>query len=160
MDDRTSTLGRAFTEKPYNTVTMKYTILILICLFSISVSAQTIAEEILQQNRNMEQAYNDGNLVEIANYYTKEAVIVGPGTEVIGNKAIVAYWKSLEGKNVKWELENVEITTYRDVVIQRGISHLHYYYEDTIVQSDVRFTLVWIQENNQWKISIDHYSPL
>tara|TARA_A100000171_G_C2140371_1_gene154963 strand:- start:8004 stop:8423 length:420 start_codon:yes stop_codon:yes gene_type:complete len=139
---------------------MKYTILILICLFSISVSAQTIAEEILQQNRNMEQAYNDGNLVEIANYYTKEAVIVGPGTEVIGNKAIVAYWKSLEGKNVKWELENVEITTYRDVVIQRGISHLHYYYEDTIVQSDVRFTLVWIQENNQWKISIDHYSPL
>lgn len=129
-------------------------------MFSMSVSAQTIAEEILQQNRNMEQAYNDGNLVEIANYYTKEAVIVGPGTEVIGNKAIVAYWKSLEGKNVKWELENVEITTYRDVVIQRGISHLHYYYEDTIVQSDVRFTLVWIQENNQWKISIDHYSPL
>lgn len=129
-------------------------------MFSMSVSAQTIAEEILQQNRNMEQAYNDGNLVEIANYYTKEAAIVGPGTEVIGNKAIVAYWNSLEGKNVKWELENVEITTYRDVVIQRGISHLHYYYEDTIVQSDVRFTLVWIQENNQWKISIDHYSPL
>lgn len=129
-------------------------------MFSICVSAQTISEEILQQNRNMEQSYNSGALVDIANYYTKNAAIVGPGTEVEGNTAIIAYWKGLEGRHVDWSLENVEITPYKDVVIQRGISHLKYYHNEAIVQSDVRFTLVWVREDNQWKINIDHYSPL
>lgn len=129
-------------------------------MLSFWVTAQTISEEILQQNRKMEQAYNSGALVDIANYYTKNAAIVGPGTEVKGNTAIIAYWKGLEGRHVEWKLENVEITSYKDVVIQRGISYLKYYYEEKIVQSDVRFTLVWIREDNQWKINIDHYSPL
>lgn len=160
MDDRAGTLGRPLREEKVNSKTMKYFSTIIYLFLATTVSGQSISEEILQQNRNMEQAYNDGNLVKIADYYASDGTIVGPGTEVIGNKAIASYWKGLEGKNVQWELENVEITLYENVVIQRGISHLQHYYEDKIVQSDVRFTLVWIQEDNQWKISIDHYSPL
>lgn len=137
-------------------------VIIFIAVISLTISgiAQTITEEILQQNRNMEQAYNSGDVTSIADYYTHNATIVGPRTEVKGHEAIVAYWKGLEGSHESWELENIEIIPYQDVVIQRGISHLRYYQQDKIVQSDVRFTLVWIQEDNQWKINIDHYTPL
>jgi uncharacterized protein (TIGR02246 family) len=135
-------------------------LLLSCCLLSSILSAQAVSEEILQQNRNMEQAYNTGDVTGIANYYTNQAAIVGPRTEVKGNAAIVAYWKGLEGRHVKWTLENIEITPYEEVVIQRGISHLQFYQDEKIVQSDVRFTLVWIKEDNQWKINIDHYSPL
>lgn len=108
----------------------------------------------------MEHTYAAGNVTAIADFYSNKAAIVGPRTEVIGNTAIVAYWKGLEGRHVKWTLENIEITPYKEVVIQRGISHLQFYQDEKIVQSDVRFTLVWIQEDNQWKINIDHYAPL
>ncbi|MAZ71845.1 MAG: hypothetical protein CMC70_01740 [Flavobacteriaceae bacterium] len=135
-------------------------LLVSCCLLSSILSAQTIVAEIIGQNRNMEKAYNTGNVTAIATYYTNNAAIVGPRTEVTGNPAIVEYWKGLEGRHVKWTLENTEITPYEDVVIQRGISHLQFYQDEKIVQSDVRFTLVWIKEDNQWKINIDHYSPL
>lgn len=137
-----------------------FIILLFCCLFCSLISAQAVSEEILQQNQNMEHAYNTGNVTTIADYYTNKAAIVGPRTEVLGNEAIVAYWKGLEGRHVKWTLENIEIQPYNEVVIQRGISHLQFYQDDKMVQSDVRFTLVWIKEDDAWKINIDHYSPL
>ena len=135
------------------------TLLIFAC-FTTTICAQTISDEILTQNRNMEAAYNSGELAKIADYYTENATMVGPKTEVVGNENITNYWKGLEGRTVDWKLENIEITAYGDVAIQRGISHLRMYYKENIVQSDVMFTLVWIKEHDQWKINLDHYSPL
>lgn len=139
---------------------MKNIVLVVLFFSIVPVSAQTVIDDILKQNRNMEQAYNSGQLEKIADYYTKDAAVVGPSTEVIGHSAVVAYWKGLEGKHVDWKLENIEIMPYREVAIQRGISHLRHYHNGKVVQSDVRFTLVWIREDGQWKISVDHYSPL
>ena len=138
---------------------MNYVITVLCCLLSLVVSAQGISEEILQQNRNMEAAYNSGAVTSIADYYTKKATIVGPRTEVKGNDAIIAYWKGLEGKHVNWKLENLSITEYGNVAVQQGVSHLTHMYQGKEHTSVVRFTLVWVQEDGQWKINVDHYSP-
>ena len=108
----------------------------------------------------METAYNNGELIAIADYYSSEAQIIGPRTLIEGNDAVVNYWKGLEGRHVNWRLENTEILPYGDIVIQRGVSYLKFLYEGKEVESVVRFTLLWIQEDGSWKIKIDHYSPL
>ena len=135
-------------------------VLLFVLLISCSVSAQTTTERILSQNRAMEAAFRAGKMLDIAAIYSKNAAIVGPRTEVMGKEAVAKYWQGLQGRQIDWRLENVSITEYDEVVIQRGISHLTYTYDKKEVTSVVRFTLVWIQEDGQWKINIDHYSPL
>ncbi|WP_188440748.1 YybH family protein [Planktosalinus lacus] len=122
--------------------------------------SQTIQDEILEVNRTMEKAYNKGELARIAEHYTRDGIIVGNSTEIKGREAITAYWENLQGRHIKWELENVEIIDYGSTVIQRGISRLQFYHENKAFQSDVRFTLVWVKEDNEWKIKIDHYSRI
>ncbi|MDC7994063.1 YybH family protein [Altibacter sp. HG106] len=139
---------------------MKTTLLILLLGISLVAQAQSVAEEILTQNRAMETAYNNGELTAIANFYSSEAHIIGPRTFIEGNEAVVNYWKGLEGRHVRWRLENNEILPYGEIAIQRGVSYLTFMYEGKEVESVVRFTLLWIQEDGSWKIKIDHYSPL
>lgn len=139
---------------------MKSTLLILLLGLSFLAQGQSVTEEILAQNRAMETAYNNGELTAIADYYSSEANIIGPRTFIEGNDAVVNYWKGLEGRHVNWRLENTEILPYDDIVIQRGVSYLKFLYEGKEVESVVRFTLLWIQEDGSWKIKIDHYSPL
>tara|TARA_B100001146_G_C16201135_1_gene444779 strand:+ start:8588 stop:9007 length:420 start_codon:yes stop_codon:yes gene_type:complete len=139
---------------------MKTTLLILLLGLSFVAQGQSVTEEILAQNRAMETAYNNGELIAIADYYSSEAQIIGPRTLIEGNDAVVNYWKGLEGRHVNWRLENTEILPYGDIVIQRGVSYLKFLYEGKEVESVVRFTLLWIQEDGSWKIKIDHYSPL
>ncbi|MDX1462985.1 MAG: nuclear transport factor 2 family protein [Marinirhabdus sp.] len=133
---------------------------VLVLIICGSLSAQSVSDEILTQNRAMEVAYRAGDLMKVASFYTKDAAIVGPRKEVVGEAEVTKYWQGLEGRHVDWELENISITPYDDVVIQRGVSHLTFKYKGDEVTSVARFTLVWIQEDGQWKISNDHYSPL
>jgi uncharacterized protein (TIGR02246 family) len=139
---------------------MKKTLLLLFLFTTLPCISQSVEDEILEANRAMERAYNTGELEKIAAYYTKDGILVGNGTEVKGREAISAYWENLQGRHIKWELENVEITDYENTVIQRGISRLQFYQENKAFQSDVRFTLVWVKEDNKWKIKIDHYSRI
>ncbi|MCT8339127.1 nuclear transport factor 2 family protein [Flavobacteriaceae bacterium TK19130] len=137
------------------------TLLFLLCMaVPLSQQAQSVTDQVLAQNRAMETAYNAGNLTKIADYYTKDGLIIGPQSQVEGHEAIVNYWTGQEGRHVDWELETIELLEYGEAVVQRGISHLRYYYNEEIVQSDVRFTLLWVKEDGQWKIKIDHYTPL
>ncbi len=150
----------ASADRNFKTITMKTTLLILLLGLSFVAQGQSVTEEILAQNRAMETAYNNGELIAIADYYSSEAQIIGPRTLIEGNDAVVNYWKGLEGRHVNWRLENTEILPYGDIVIQRGVSYLKFLYEGKEVESVVRFTLLWIQEDGSWKIKIDHYSPL
>jgi uncharacterized protein (TIGR02246 family) len=137
------------------------TLLLIGCFFIVfNGTAQDVKTQILEVNRAMENTYNEGNVEALASFYAQEGIIVGNNVERMGREAIREYWKNLEGRHIDWELENIEVLVYADVVVQRGISRLQYYHEGTAVQSDVRFTLVWIKEDGDWKIKIDHYTRL
>tara|TARA_R110000850_G_scaffold190308_4_gene316241 strand:- start:15753 stop:16172 length:420 start_codon:yes stop_codon:yes gene_type:complete len=139
---------------------MKKSLFLLFLFATLPCISQSVEDEILEANRAMERAYNTGELSKIAAYYTRDGIIVGNSTEIEGREAITAYWENLQGRHIKWELENVEIIDYGNTIIQRGISRLHFYHENKAFQSDVRFTLVWIKEDKKWKIKIDHYSRI
>ena len=68
---------------------MKTTLLILLLGLSFVAQGQSVTEEILAQNRAMETAYNNGELIAIADYYSSEAQIIGPRTLIEGNDAVV-----------------------------------------------------------------------
>ncbi|WP_224485015.1 SgcJ/EcaC family oxidoreductase [Robertkochia aurantiaca] len=117
--------------------------------------------EILQVNHEMESAFNRKDYKAVAEYYSDDAVLVSEGIELHGREAIDAYWMAMEDRGIAWELENTEIIPDVTTAVQRGISRLTYLdYSGTEVVSRVKFTLLWVKSNEQWKIRIDHYSKL
>lgn len=132
-------------------------------LLSLGVFAQgeDLVEEVLKANRDMETAFNEKNYEGVAAFYADDAVLVSRSYEVKGRDALDAYWTGMEGRGISWKLENLEIIPDTKTAVQRGISHLRYVNkEGEEVLSQVKFTLLWIKEEGQWKIRIDHYSRL
>lgn len=120
-----------------------------------------LVSEILQANRQMEAAFNAKDYQAVAAFYADGAILVTDSYETRGRKAIDKYWMGMDGRGISWELENIEVIPDVNSAVQRGISHLQYLdKEGQEVLSEVKFTLLWIKKNGEWKIRIDHYSRL
>lgn len=116
-------------------------------------------EEILAVNRAMEAAFNNNEFIEIAEYYTESAVVVGNNVEVKGHESLRKYWASFS-HCVDWKLENIEIVALaKDVAIQRGYSNIRILEGSGTRLARCIFSLVWIRTNAGWKIELDHFSP-
>ena len=134
---------------------------ILSCFPVLAQQKEGLETEILRANRQMEAAFNSKNYQAVADFYADEAVLVSRSYEVKGRENLDAYWLGMEGRGISWELENIEIIPDRETAVQRGISHLRYIdKEGKEVLSEVKFTLLWIKKDGEWKIRIDHYSRL
>lgn len=116
--------------------------------------------EILKVNREMELAFNNKNYQAIADFYSKDAVMLGSNTEVVGRENLREYWGRFEGGNT-WNLSNIEIKELDgDYALQRGISVITWKNsEGEISESKVIFSLLWTKTEEGWKIMLDHYSP-
>ena len=116
--------------------------------------------EIFKVNREMELAFNNKNYEAIADFYSRDAVMLGNNTEVIGRENLREYWGRFEGGDT-WELSNIEIKELGgDYALQRGISVITWKNsEGEISESKVIFSLVWRKTEEGWKIMLDHYSP-
>ncbi|WP_224487718.1 YybH family protein [Robertkochia flava] len=135
----------------------------ILALFPLGGIAQQqdIVSAVLAANRAMEDAFNTKEYAAVAAFYTDDAVLITDANEVSGREAIDAYWSGMESLGISWELENTEIIPDRTSAVQRGISHLTYRNkEGREVVSRVKFTLLWVERNGEWKIRIDHYSRL
>lgn len=121
-----------------------------------------VEKEILIANRQMELALADNNMIAVSYVYTDDAVLVGHKHEIKGREAIDAYWRNMEGRCISWKLENIHIEGNEKLAYQRGISNLRYRDVDgKEVVSRVKFTLVWTKNSaGNWKILVDHYSPM
>lgn len=108
----------------------------------------------------MERAFIIKNYKAIADSYTKDAVMLGNNTEVIGRENHREYWSRFQGGNT-WELSNIEIKELEGgFALQRGISVITWKSsEGEISESKVIFSLVWKRTEEGWKILLDHYSP-
>lgn len=114
----------------------------------------SIENEIQSILTAMEAEYNKGNFETITNFYSKNGKVVGKNTEISGEENLKKYWKSFANYVGTWKLTNLQIEKIGEVVWQKGTSEI----KDNKDQIHrVNFTLVFIKENNQWKILQDSY---
>lgn len=120
----------------------------------------SVSEEILTVNRQMEATFDRGDYEYISEFYSEDGVMLGNNTEVIGRENLREYWSRFKGGD-KWKLSNIEIRELDgDYALQRGFSTISWKNKnEEISESKVIFSLLWKRTDQGWKIMLDHYSP-
>ncbi|MEM9261810.1 MAG: DUF4440 domain-containing protein, partial [Bacteroidota bacterium] len=122
-----------------------------------------LQREVLAANRALEKAFRDGDLLTVSYFYDDEATMIGPGFQLEGREAIDEYWFRLNGLTEDWRLTAEHLEGTGNMAWQTGQSTLSYRDSDTdkLKTNTVRFSLVWRKNwAGNWKILVDHYSPL
>ncbi|MFZ1785616.1 MAG: nuclear transport factor 2 family protein [Ferruginibacter sp.] len=104
--------------------------------------------------RAMEDSYNKGDYENIAGYYSKNGKVVGANTVISGANDILTYWQAFKRLGGTWKLSNIKTEKVGEQIWQKGISVIT---DKQGKINKVNFTLVFIQENGQWKILQDAY---
>ena len=102
----------------------------------------------------MQQVYNSGQYAKIADFYTSNGKIIGKSEQINGKQAIVEYWKGFASLGGTWKLTNLEAEQSGNLLWQKGNSVIT---DKNNIQHKVNFTLILVQENNEWKILQDAY---
>jgi len=102
----------------------------------------------------MQTAYNSGNYEKIADYYSVSGKIIGKNEAISGRQNIIKYWKGFASLGGTWKLSNLEAEQVGNLVWQKGVSEIA---DKNKRIHKVSFTLILVQENNEWKILQDAY---
>lgn len=116
--------------------------------------ADPVTAVIISMFNKMQQVYNSGQYAKIADFYASNGKIIGKAEEINGKQAIAAYWKGFASLGGTWKLTNLETEQSGNLLWQKGISVIT---DKNNVQHKVNFTLILVQENNEWKILQDAY---
>ncbi len=116
--------------------------------------ADPVTAVIISMFNKMQQVYNSGQYAKIADFYANNGKIIGKAEEINGKQAIAAYWKGFASLGGTWKLTNLETEQSGNLLWQKGISVIT---DKNNVQHKVNFTLILVQENNEWKILQDAY---
>ena len=116
--------------------------------------ADPVTTVIIPLFNKMQQVYNSGQYAKIADFYATNGKIIGKAEEINGKQAIVGYWKGFASLGGTWKLTNLETEQSGNLFWQKGISVIT---DKNNVQHKVYFTLILVQENNEWKILQDAY---
>ena len=118
---------------------------------------QALRREIEALNRQMEEAFNRGDLRAVARFYADDGRVVGPGgMDVRGRAALDEYWTGIRQPR-SWKLDVLTVDGTRDMAWQLGRSTLVAGPEGS-PPSVVDFLLVWKrQPDGALKIQVDFY---
>lgn len=111
------------------------------------------------QNRHLEEQFQNGNLLGVADLFTDDAVLIDErGERVAGRKEIDAYWSAIESP-VEWRLELRSIHGSEAVAYQTGTSHLTSRRDGELVNTVTEFLWLWRHEPEGWRIELDFSWP-
>ncbi|WP_375581047.1 nuclear transport factor 2 family protein [Marivirga tractuosa] len=128
---------------------------------SYAQSNSTVTHNLIEDRLQlMAEEFNQGNLNEVADFYTSDAAVIGPKTSVKGEE-IKSYWPKFGGVD-NWKLESLSVEVLSaDVVNQIGISRMYYKNaEGKNMTSASKFTLIWVKVNGEWRIKQDFFFPI
>jgi ketosteroid isomerase-like protein len=104
--------------------------------------------------KKMTTAYNSGNFESIANFYTDNGKVVGKNVLISGRQNIIDYWRDFGTMAGSWQLSTEKAEFVNNQIWQKGTSII---IDKNNKQHKVVFTLIMVQENNEWKILQDTY---
>lgn len=107
------------------------------------------------------KAYEANKMVEVANYYTKDAIIYNPdGNEIRGINGVTAYWKQLDGMAVSWKTQILETESIGEQVLAICRFDIAYKRGDETVTAKSKAILTLKKEDGEYKIFRDFYMPV
>jgi ketosteroid isomerase-like protein len=114
--------------------------------------------EIRAVNDSMAAAFNRGDMLAVARFYTDDARIDGERGELVqGRAAIDAYWTGLRNPK-SWKLDVIEVGGPRDHPYQIGRSTLVTSGPSGDRTSVVEFLVIWRrQPNGALRMAVDYY---
>lgn len=127
---------------------------------TLAAQRDTLWREVESLNREMEAAFNRGDLKAVAAFYADNSVVRhATGVAAKGRHQVDAYWAGVkDGKRWSLEVRGVTAAENTNLVYETGKS--------TLVSgspehtSVVGFLLVWQrQSNGKLKILLDYYHP-
>ncbi|WP_223786555.1 YybH family protein [Marinicella meishanensis] len=108
--------------------------------------------------KEMEQQFAANQMSAIAMHYTTDAQMLEPGGRIHrGQKAIEAYWQSLDGQGIAWELELLDVASHGQVVSSLVTSHLTYQDQDQAVTAKTRALIIWRKTTDGYRIHRDFF---
>lgn len=117
-----------------------------------------IVKDLLEKQAN---AYEANKMVEVANCYTKDAIIYEPtGNETRGIQDITSYWKQLNGMAVSWKTQILETEAIGEQVLAICRFDISYKRGDETVTAKSKAILTLKKENGVYKIFRDFYMPI
>jgi ketosteroid isomerase-like protein len=142
----------------------KFFTLLVICLASaLVVAAQPgtgtdLKKQILDLNKQLEDAFNKNDMAKTAAFYADDAEIVyDNGYVVKGRATLDSYWAALKDKGRGWKLTVVEIGGSGEFIFQLGNSDLKYIDNGKEISSVTNFVLLWRkQADGSYKIFRDY----
>jgi uncharacterized protein (TIGR02246 family) len=138
----------------------RLTAALLLFALAPGASAQTrdLRAEIQAVNDSMVAAFNTGNMLAVARFYTDDARVDGERGEVVqGRAAIDKYWTGI--RNAKsWKLEVIEVGGHRDNPYQIGRSTLVQSGPQGERKSVVEFLGIWRRDTKGGlRLAVDYY---
>ncbi len=116
--------------------------------------------EIEARNRHMEQQFRAGNLLDVADVYADEAVLLDArGARTAGREEIDAYWSAFEHP-LDWRLKIKRIRGSDVIAYEVGTSYLSTLRDGQPFTAVSHFLLLWRREpGDEWRIEMDAYWP-
>ncbi|UII32364.1 DUF4440 domain-containing protein [Fulvivirga ulvae] len=165
---------------------MNYFLLSFIIAF---VLPQDEADDTIKRlNKQMEEAFNAGELQKVAGFYLDDAYLISPGDKTITTRANIdeswtsiknpvkwelevievtkdeksiydnEYWKALKNKPPEWRAQGIDIDNNQQLVYQLGHSKLTTMRDGKENTSEVDFILIWKYTDEGYKILLDTYT--
>ncbi|MEM6724527.1 MAG: nuclear transport factor 2 family protein [Bacteroidota bacterium] len=125
---------------------------------AIANGALPIVKSLLEQQA---EAFRNNQLQQVADFYHSEAIIYEPtGQEIIGKPAIQAYWATLQGKAVDWQVNILETERIGDQILVIAKLNITFTDQDQTLHARSKALITFVQEGDTLKIHRDFYFPL
>lgn len=117
-----------------------------------------VNQELVVINKNITQAFRDKDMLQIASFFSDDAIIITKNNRFCGRKEIDAFWLNSMDSCTNYRIVNSQFTLHDKWVIQNGIIDTLGSSPGEEYISKVRFTYIWSQINNDWFIEVADYS--
>jgi ketosteroid isomerase-like protein len=119
------------------------------------------AEQIIRQlDHERIQAQIDADAAALERIYAADFIGVGPSGAVRTKPQVISDFKSGELKFQSITTDEVQVRIYGNTAIETGRSTMNGQDRGKAVPRDNRFTRVWVKLHRQWRLVLNHYSPL
>jgi uncharacterized protein (TIGR02246 family) len=116
-----------------------------------------VKEEILAANEKFMEAFRSGDFAKLASYYTENAKLLPPGSEMlVGKENIQNFWKGASEMGIKAvRIETLDVTSSDEIAVENGRYTLTIQPdENTNVEEVGKYVVVW-KFADGWKLDVD-----
>ena len=122
---------------------------------------RTSIEQVIRQlDHDRIQAQIKADSAALERIYAADFIGVGPSGTVRTKPQVISDFTSGDLKFQSITTDEVQVRIYGNTAVETGRSTMDGQDRGKAVPRDNRFTRVWVKRHGQWRLVLNHYSPL